>query len=154
MLSDKEIDEIQKEMKMYPAKSAACIEALKIVQNERRWISDECIDDIADLLEMSAAEVDGIATFYSRIYRKPVGRNIILLCDSVTCMMMGFDTLYEHLSKKLGIHFGETTPDDRFTLLPNTCLGDCNNAPALMINNDMYNHVTIDKIDELLKKYQ
>jgi len=154
MLTDKEILEIQKEIKMYPHKSAACIEALKIVQHERRWVPDESILDIAEILEMSAAEVDGIATFYSRIYRKPVGRNIILLCDSVTCMMMGFETVYEHLTKKLGIYFGETTTDDRFTLLPNTCLGDCSHAPALMINDDMYNHVTVDKIDELLKKYQ
>ena len=154
MLTGREIEEIRKEMKMYPVKSAACIEALKIVQKERRWVPDENIQDIADLLEMSAAEVDGIATFYSRIYRKPVGRNIILLCDSVSCMMMGYEKLYESLRKKLNISFGETSADDRFTLLPNTCLGDCSHAPVLMINEDTYNKVSVDQIEELLNKYQ
>jgi len=103
---------------------------------------------------MSDEEVDGVATFYSRIYRKPVGKNVILLCDSVSCMIMGYESLYEYISGKLGIRFGETTPDNRFTLLPNSCLGDCDHAPALMINNDHFNKLTVERIDELLAKYK
>jgi NADH-quinone oxidoreductase subunit E len=117
-------------------------------------VSDESVKDIATMLNMSNEEVDGIATFYSRIYRKPVGRNIILLCDSVSCMIMGYDSLYGHISKKLGIKFGETTSDSRFTVLPNSCLGDCDNAPAMMVNNDHYNKLTIEKIDEILDRYK
>lgn len=154
MLSEEEIKEIQEEIKQYPYRAVACIDALKIVQHHRGWIADEFVKDIAELLNISNEEVDGVATFYSRIYRKPVGRNIILICDSVSCMVMGYESIYGYISKKLGIIFGETTADDRFTLLPISCLGDCDNAPAMMINNDHYNRLTIDKIDELLALYK
>ena len=85
----------------------ACIDALKIVQKYRGWVSDDSVKDIAELLNMSNEEVDGVATFYSRIYRKPVGRNVILICDSVSCMIMGYGTLYDYISGKLGIRFGK-----------------------------------------------
>ena len=154
MLSKHEKDEIFEEIKLYPYPQAACIDALKIVQKQRGWISDEAVKDIAEELGMPAEEVDSIATFYSRIYRKPVGRNIILICESISCMVMGYESLYNYISKKLGIEFGETTSDKRFTLLPNSCLGDCDHAPAMMINNDHYNKLTIEKIDEILQKYE
>ena len=154
MLTELEREEILEEIKQYPYPAVACIDALKIVQRHRGWISDESVKDVAEMLDMSVEEVDGVATFYSRIYRKPVGRNIILLCDSMSCLVMGYESLYDHISKKLGIAFGETTPDDRFTLLPNSCLGDCDHAPVMMINNDHFNNLTIDKIDELLEKYK
>jgi NADH-quinone oxidoreductase subunit E len=154
MLTDAEITEIQKEIKQYPYPAVACIDALKIVQHHRGWVSDESITDIAKLLSISNEEVEGVATFYSRIYRKPVGRNVILICDSISCMIMGYESLYEHVSGKLGIHFGETTSDGRFTLLPVSCLGDCDNAPAMMINYDHYNRLTAGKIDELLSLYK
>ena len=154
MLSKHEKDEIREEIKLYPYPQAACIDALKIVQHHRGWISDEAVQDIAAELGMPAEEVDSIATFYTRIYRKPVGRNIILVCDSISCMVMGYETIYEYICNKLGIQFGETTPDNRFTLLPNSCLGDCDHAPAMMINNDHYNKLSIEKIDEILKKYE
>lgn len=154
MLSEVEIKEIQKEIKQYPYPAVACIDALKIVQHHRGYVSDESVKDIALMLNMSNEDVDGIATFYSRIYRKPVGRHIILICDSVSCMIMGYESLYSHISKKLGIRFGETTSDSRFTILPNSCLGDCDNAPAMMINNDHFNKLTIEKIDEILDRYK
>jgi NADH-quinone oxidoreductase subunit E len=154
MLSELEIREIEGEIKQYPCPSVACIDALKIVQQHRGWVSDESVNDIALMLGMSAGEVDGVATFYSRIYRKPVGRNVILICDSVSCMIMGYESLYKYLSEKLGIAFGETTPDSRFTILPISCLGDCDNAPALMINNDHYNRLTIEKLNEIMAYYK
>jgi len=154
MLTEHEIKEIEKEIALYPVKSAACIEALKIVQQHRGWVPDEQIKDIADLLEMSYEEVDGVATFYNMIFRKPVGRNVIYVCNSVTCYMMGYEGLYQSLTKKLGIKWGETTPDGRFTLLPNPCLGDCDHAPAMMVNNDHYNRLTPEKLDEILEKYK
>ena len=118
MLTSLEKKEILEEVKLYPYPGAACLDALKIIQHHRGWVSDEAVKDIGDFLELSATEVDSIATFYSRIYRHPVGRHVILVCDSVSCMIMGYDRLYDHLSGKLGIHFGETTPDNKFTLLP------------------------------------
>lgn len=154
MLTELEIEEIKEEIRQYPYPSVACIDALKIVQKYRGWVSDESVKDVAEMLDMSVGEVEGVATFYTRIYRKPVGKNIILLCDSVSCLLMGYESLYDHISGKLGIAFGETTPDDRFTLLPNSCLGDCDHAPAMMINNDHYHNLTIEKVDELLEKYK
>ena len=154
MLSKEEIHEIQHEIKQYPYPAVACIDALKIVQQHRGWISDESVVDIALILGISADEVDSVATFYSRIYRKPVGRNVILICDSVSCMIMGYKSLYQYISVKLGIGFGETTSDNRFTLLPVSCLGDCDNAPAMMINNDHYNRLSAERIDELLAGYK
>ncbi len=154
MLTEEEKKEILEEVKHYPYPAAACIDALKIVQDHRGWVSDESVRDIAKVLMMSNEEVDGVATFYSRIYRKQAGRNIILVCDSVSCMIMGFGSIYKHISNKLGIGFGETTADGRFTLLPISCLGDCDHAPAMMINNDHFNYLTVEKVDELLGNYK
>jgi NADH-quinone oxidoreductase subunit E len=154
MLSPKEKKEIQEEIKLYPHPAAACIDALKIVQEHRGWISDEAVFDIAAELGMAAEEVESIATFYTRIYRKPVGRNIILICDNISCMIMGYESVYKKISEKLSIRFGETTADGRFTLLPVSCLGDCDHAPSMMINNDLHNNIEINKIDEILEKYR
>lgn len=153
MLTEEEIDEISKELKAYPFPQAAVLDALKIVQSRRRWISDEAIKDIAKHLSMSEDEVDGVATFYSRIYRQPVGRNIILICDSMSCLVMGYEDIYNNIIKKLKIRFGETTSDNRFTLLPISCLGDCDHAPSIMINEDLYSDVNNEKLDEILSKY-
>lgn len=154
MLTEEEKKEIEEEIQQYPYPAVASIDALKIVQQHRGWVSDECVRDIAQLLSISNEELDSVATFYSRIYRKPVGRNIILICDSVSCMIMGYESLYEFISKKLDVCFGGTTSDGRFTLLPISCLGDCDNAPVMMINNDHFNRLTVEKIDELLAGYK
>ena len=153
MLTETEIQEIQEEIKHYPYPGVACLDALKIVQAHRGWIEDEVVKDIAQLLEISAEKVEGVATFYTRIYRQPVGRHIILICDSISCMVMGYEPVYDHVSKKLGIIFGETTSDNRFTLLPVTCLGNCDQAPTMMIDNDLYDKINIASIDQLLDNY-
>jgi len=154
MLTEGEKHEILEEVKLVPYPQAACIDALRIVQKSRRWISNESISDIAEALNISDEEVQSVASFYSRIYRKPVGRNVILICDSMACMMMGGEPLYDYISGKLGIRFSETTPEGRFTLLPISCLGDCDHAPAMMINEDHFNNMSKEKIDELLEKYE
>ena len=154
MLTAEEKYEIEKAISLVPIKKAAGIEALKIVQERRRWVSDESLRDVAAFMEMSPEELDSVATFYNLIFRKPVGRHIILLCDSITCWVMGYENILEHLTKELGIKYGETTKDGRYTLLPNCCLGTCDCAPALMIDNDLYRNLTIDQVDEILKKYE
>lgn len=136
-----------------PYKKAAVIEALKVVQKERGWVSDESVEDVASYLDMSPAEVDSVATFYNLIFRRPVGRHVILLCDSITCYVLGYQRLYEVLQQQLNIRFGETTPDKRFTLLPNVCLGCCDHAPALMIDEDLYQDVKEEEIESILQKY-
>jgi NADH-quinone oxidoreductase subunit E len=153
MLSEVEIQAIDHEIKLLPHKKAAVIEALKIVQQHRGWVSDESVEAIADHLEISPTEVDSVATFYNLIFRKPVGRHIILLCDSISCYVMGYGGLYEALQQKLAIRFGETCRDRRFTLLPNACLGCCDHAPALMIDEDLYRDVTVEMLDRILSGY-
>ena len=153
MLTPEEIQEIEHEVTLFPRRQAACIEALKVVQNHRRWVSDENIRDIAGLLQMSAEEIDGVATFYNLIYRRPVGRHVILLCDSVSCYIMDYESVLQYLEKKLGIKYGETTADGKFTLIPVPCLGTCDHAPAMMVGKDLHRDLTPDKIDKILIEY-
>lgn len=153
MLTAEEKIEIEKAISIVPVRKSACIEALKVVQHHRRWISDESLKDVAAYMHMSPEELDSVATFYNLLFRRPVGRHIILICDSISCWVMGYDQIKDHLMKKLAIKYGETTADDRFTLLPNCCLGTCDKAPALMIDKDLYRNVTIAQLDEILEKY-
>ena len=125
---------------------------MKIVQRHRGWVSDESLRDIGELLEMSSADLDGVATFYNLIFRKPVGRHVVMLCDSVSCWIMGYERMREHLTSRLGIQFGETTPDNRFTLLPIVCLGACDHAPAMIVNNNLHGDLDPEKIDKLLEE--
>ncbi|NLR58509.1 NADH-quinone oxidoreductase subunit NuoE [Chitinophaga polysaccharea] len=153
MLSAIEIEQITHELQQVPVKKAACIEALKIVQQQRRWISDESVADIAAMLDMSTAEVDSVATFYNLIFRRPVGRHVILLCDSISCYVMGYTKIKQALTDLLHIGYGQTTSDDRFTLLPNACLGTCDHAPALMVDNDLYRDIAIADLPQILDQY-
>ncbi|HEY8958034.1 NADH-quinone oxidoreductase subunit NuoE [Chitinophaga sp.] len=153
MLSAIEIEQITHEMQQVPVKKAACIEALKIIQGQRRWVSDESVADIAAILEMSTAEVDSVATFYNLIFRRPVGRHVILLCDSISCYVMGYTEIKQQLMELLQISYGQTTPDERFTLLPNACLGTCDHAPAMIIDNDLYRDLTTASLPQILDQY-
>jgi NADH-quinone oxidoreductase subunit E len=153
MLSDRERQEIEAEIAHYEHKRAACIEALKIVQRHQGWVSDASLRDIAALLEMTPDELDSVATFYNLIFRKPVGKHVILLCDSVSCWIMGYTRLRERLQARLGIELGETTADHRFTLLPIVCLGTCDHAPALMIDDELYRDLDPQKLDAVLDRY-
>ncbi|HEX9021017.1 MAG TPA: NADH-quinone oxidoreductase subunit NuoE [Nitrospirota bacterium] len=154
MLSEKELQEITVELAHCATKASASIEALNVVQRHRGWVSDEGLRDVAHALDMTPDELDAVATFYSFIFRRPVGRHVILVCDSVSCWVMGYNPLLNVLKAKLGIAFGETTDDKRFTLLPISCLGACDRAPAMMLDDDLYGPVAPEKLDEILNKYK
>lgn len=154
MLSPEERQEIEAELKRYPTKQAVCIDALQIVQRHRGWVSDESVKDIAEFLGLSAEDLDGVATFYNLIFRKPVGRHVIVVCDSVSCWIMGYERMRDELSKRLGVKLGETTTDGRFTLLPIVCLGTCDHAPAMMVDGDLHRDLDATKLDGILKKYE
>lgn len=153
MLTEEERKEIKKELGHYAQKRSACVEALKVVQRHRRWVSDEALQDVAELLEMTPDELDSVATFYNLIFRRPVGRHVMLICDTVSCWLMGYEALLAHLHQRLGIGLGETTPDGRFTLLPVPCLGACDHAPVLMIDDDLHLDMDEEKLDRLLEAY-
>ena len=152
MLTQEEKNEIQAELAKYEKKRAAAPEALKIVQKYRGWISDESLREIAEYLDMTAEELESIATCYNLIFRRAVGRHVILICDSVACWVMGYEQMREHLQKRLGIGLGETTADGKFTLLPVCCIGACDEAPAMMLDGKMYGNLDPAKIDAILDK--
>ncbi|WP_346427859.1 NADH-quinone oxidoreductase subunit NuoE [Halomonas sp. NO4] len=144
---------IEQERHHYEQPQAACIEALKIVQRRHGWVPDGAIVAIAETLGIGPAAVEGVATFYSLIFRQPVGRHVILVCDSSACFLTGYDTLRQALARELGLDLGETSADGRFTLLPVCCLGACDGAPALMIDDDTYGPVAPEDLAELLEAY-
>jgi NADH-quinone oxidoreductase subunit E len=138
VLSNSELEQINAEIAHVPYRSAVAIDALKIVQAHRGWVSDESLRAIARHLEMSAEELEGIATFYNLLYRRPVGEKVILLCNSVSCWIKGCDGLRQQISRQLGVELGETTADGQYTLLPVTCLGACDKAPVMMVGDDLH----------------
>jgi NADH-quinone oxidoreductase subunit E len=154
VLNEKEIQEINAELAHCATKASASVEALNIIQRHRGWVSDEAVKDVAVFLGMTADELDAVATFYSFIFRKPVGRHVILVCDSISCWIMGYNPLLDLLKTRLRIVFGETTSDNRFTLLPISCLGACDRAPAMMVDDDLHGPVTPETMDGILGKYK
>lgn len=154
VLSPPQREAIEHEMQHYDDPKAAVIEALKIVQEGHGWVPDGAIIAIGEILGVSPAEVDGVATFYNLIFRQPVGRHVIKICDSVACFLTGYDSVNEAIKNRLGILPGQTTPDNRFTLLPICCLGACDRGPVLMIDDDTHFNLSMDSIDEVLEKYK
>ena len=153
MLTAEERREIENEFPHYATRRAVCIDAMKIVQKHRGWVSDDALQDIGDLLDMSPAELDGVATFYNLIFRRPVGRHVIHVCDSVSCWIMDGERQFEYLAKQLGVRAGETTGDGRFTLLPIVCLGAYDRAPVMLVDDDLHIEIEPAKIDRILKNY-
>jgi len=152
VLSDEERDRILAAREAAEDPRAACLEALWIVQERRGWVSDE-IEGIAHLLGMSAEEVDALATFYSLVFRRPVGKHVIFLCDSVACHVTGAAAVAARLRERLGVAPGETTADEQFTLLPVACLGACGEGPALMIDGAVHGDLTPERVDRILEEY-
>lgn len=153
-LSEAERSAIEHEMHHYEDPRAASIEALKIVQKARGWVPDGACDAISEILGIPASDIEGVATFYSQIFRVPVGRHIIRVCDSMTCYIGGHESVLDSLKNEIGIEPGQTTVDNRFTLIPVCCLGNCDKAPALMINDDTFGDVQPDGVAALLEAYQ
>lgn len=153
-LLPEEIAAIRDLVKRYPEPRAACVEALKLAQSRHRWISDGRLGELAALLGMTADELDGIATFYNLIFRRPVGRHVVLFCDSVSCWVMGQERLLEHLRRRLGIGLGATTADGRFTLLPTVCLGFCDHAPAMLVGDEQHGDLDPQRLDAVLESYR
>ncbi|WWP02208.1 MAG: NADH-quinone oxidoreductase subunit NuoE [Candidatus Dasytiphilus stammeri] len=153
ILTVKEKNAIEKEKKKYELARAASIEALKIVQDSHGWVPDDAIYAIAKILQIPSTEVEEVATFYSQIFRQPVGRHIIQYCDSSVCYINGYKKIQETIENKLKIKPGQTTYDKKFTLLPICCLGNCDKSPTLMIDKKTYGNVTPKNIIKILEQY-
>jgi NADH-quinone oxidoreductase subunit E len=153
VLTKEEIQDIEDECSHYPDKQAVSVDALKIVQRHRGYVSDEALQDVGEYLQMPFDELEGVATFYPLIFRKPVGKHVILVCDSISCWIMGGEDRRKDLEQRLGIHLGETTPDGLFTLLPIRCLGICDHAPALIIDEELVVDWTNEKTEAIMNRY-
>jgi len=155
MLSQESIAKIEYELTKYPAdrRQAAIMSALRIAQEEKGWLSEETIAWVADYLGIPAIAAMEVATFYNMYQLTPVGRHKITVCTNISCMLRDSDAIVEHLNKRLGIGFNETTADGKFTLKEGECMGACGGAPLFHINNTrMCEFLTPEKVDEILKE--
>ncbi|MEP6769181.1 MAG: NADH-quinone oxidoreductase subunit NuoE [Acidobacteriota bacterium] len=135
----------------YPTKQAALLPVLWVAQETWGWISKEAAEEVARILELSPAHVDGVLTFYTMYNLKPVGRHLLQVCTSISCHLAGAERLLEHCQKRLGIGLEETTPDGRFSLVEVECIAGCDKAPSIMINDTYFEPVDEKRLDEILQ---
>jgi len=152
MLSNTALKEIQQEINKYPVdrKQSAVMAALRIAQEEKGWLSEELINQVAEILELQPIQVYEVASFYSMYDLEPVGAHKISVCTNVSCMLCGSREVVKHLEKRLGIKLGETTADGKITLKEVECLAACGGAPMLQIGKQYYENLTTDSIDSIL----
>jgi NADH-quinone oxidoreductase subunit E len=131
----------------YPTRRAVLLPALHLVQHTYNWIPAQAIQEVAEFLEVSPAEALDTATFYEEYWLKPKGKYLLHVCRSLACEVCDSRQLTAHLVQKLGIEIGETTPDNRFTLVELECLGACGTAPVLLINDVLHEEMTLAKLD-------
>ncbi len=134
----------------YPTKQAATLPVLHAVQHKHNWIPLQAIEEVADFLGLSHAQVMDTATFYEDFWLKPKGKYLIMVCQSITCELMGQVGLLERIKAKLGIDVGQTTQDGRFTLMAAECLGSCDTAPVALVNEKLYESITATNFERIL----
>ncbi len=148
--SPETLTEFEKLIAAYPHKSAALIPVLHLAKQEFKTITAEVMQYIADLLSLSPSRVMDVVSFYTLFPRTEQGRYVIQVCATLSCSLMGAESIIEHLQKKLNIKIDETTADNRFTLKKVECLGSCGTAPVMQINEEYYENLTPAKIDKIL----
>ncbi len=129
----------------------SAVDVMKELQRHYGWLTDEAVGEAAQILGLTGLQVEELATFYEMIYRRPVGKRVVHVCDSISCWAMGGESLLAQLAAHLGIGVGETTGDGLFTLLPCCCLGNCGESPTMMIGDNLYGRLTLDKAVEILQ---
>jgi NADH-quinone oxidoreductase subunit E len=151
MISSELKRELQSRIASAVTNREAAVDVLKSLQAHYGWLSDEAVEEAAELLGLTPLQVDELATFYEMLYRRPVGKRVIHLCDSISCWAMGGESLMRHLADHLGVEPGETTADGIFTLLPCCCLGNCGEAPTIMIGDTVYGKVSIERVLQIIE---
>jgi NADH-quinone oxidoreductase subunit E len=152
MLPKELLEKLQSEITKVEHPRELAVDIMFSLQNYYGYLSDEALEEGSRLLSMTPLELEELATFYDFIYREPVGRYVIHICDGVVCWMNGYEWVMDYLSKKLGIKHGETTKDGLFTLLPTACIGYCDLSPAMLINGRAYGPLTPERIDDILNR--
>ena len=154
MLSAEAIKKIDYELTKYPAdqRQAAVMAALRIVQTEHNWLSQENMTDIAQYLRIPEIAVMEVATFYNMYDLEPVGQYKISICTNISCMLRDSDAIVHHLQTRLGVGFNEVTVDGKFCLKEGECMGACGGAPLMIVNNHtMHEFLTVEKVDSILE---
>ena len=136
----------------YPTKQAALLPVLWVAQETWGWISREAAEEVARILELPAAHVSGVLTFYTMYNLQPVGRHLLQFCTSISCHIAGAGRLLDHCRGRLGIDLGETTPDGRFTMVEVECIAGCDRAPSMMINDTYHEPMDAARLDALLNR--
>ena len=152
MISDQLLAKFDAMVRNYPVKRSALIPILLTTQEHLGHLSDESIAAIARYLELPEIEVYEVVTFYSMLRRKPVGKHHIQVCTNISCLLLGGEEIFDHVSKRLGIKEGETTDDGQFSLTEVECLGACCNAPAMQVNYTYHDDLTFEKVDQVLQE--
>ncbi len=153
MLSDDAREKIRLAALRYPDVRAALLPALQAAQAELGHLSDDAMRSVAGQLNVPESEVYGTATFYSLLRRRPSGRHVISVCHNLSCTLLGAEPLIGHLKSRLGVDEGEVTPDGRFSYQRIECIGRCDGAPAMLVDDDYHGDLTPEKIDGILEKY-
>lgn len=152
--STDELLEVQKHISKYPEKKAAIMPLLWMAQNKWGWLSIDIMAYIGGLLDLPLSHVEGVASFYTMYFKKPMGKYHVQVCTNVSCMLRNGDELYSHVSERLGIGHNERTEDGIFSLEEVECMGACGGAPMVAVNEDFYENVDIQKVDDLLNSFK
>ncbi len=144
------LERIQKILTRYPTKKAALLPVLWVAQETWGWISREAAEEVARILELPPAHVDGVLTFYTMYNLRPVGKNLLQFCTSISCHLAGAERLMERCRKRLGVELEQTTPDGKFTVVEVECIAGCDRAPSMMVNDTYPEPMDEKKLDALL----
>ncbi len=145
-------EEIAQLVDLYGKKRSSLLPILQAIEKKHRYVSDFAQQEVARLLDIHPVEVFSVVTFYSFLTHKPRGRNVVRLCQTITCDLMGKQAVADAIQRELGIEFGETTKDKKFTLEYANCLGMCDQGPAMLVNDQVYSHLTPEKAVEILNE--
>jgi NADH-quinone oxidoreductase E subunit len=148
--SAEELLEVKKYIAKYPEKKAAIMPVLWMAQKKWGWLSLEVMTYVGSLLDLPLAHVEGVASFYTMYFKKPMGKYHVQVCTNVSCMLRKGDVIYKHVSEKLGLKHNERSEDGVFSLEEVECMGACGGAPMVAINEDFYENVDITSVDNLL----
>ncbi len=149
-LNEANEEKFQKLLKRYPDKSSLSLPLLWMVKEQNGWISKDAIRYIASKLGTTPMQILSIASFYSMFNLKPIGKYHIQMCKTLSCKLCGSNKIKEHIEKRVGVKFGETTKDMKFTLSEVECLGSCGTAPVIQLNEEYIENLTVEKLDKLL----
>ncbi|CAB5106694.1 NADH-ubiquinone oxidoreductase chain E (EC [Olavius algarvensis associated proteobacterium Delta 3] len=152
MLPEELQDKLEHDIAAVDHPKELAVDVMFALQDHYGYLTDEAVETAAGLLGIAPVEIEELATFYTFVYREPVGKYVIHVCDSLLCMLDGSETIEAHLHQKLGIGAGETTGDDLFTLLPVCCIGYCDRAPAILINRKVYGPLTVESLDAIIDR--